>query len=237
MQPQSETKIQPPIWCSTDLGLVDYDEAWQVQKDLVAARSAGRLKSDWILFLEHPPVFTLGRRGGADHLLVSNGFLQRRGVRVIQVERGGYITFHGPGQQVVYAIIDLKAAAMGVVELVNSLEEIMLRAVADWGIRAERKKINRGIWVGPKKMGSIGLAIRRGFSFHGLALNANVDLEPFGWVRPCGLEGVEMTSMQKEIGADICMHQLREVMAKHVSEVFHIELRSESPEVLRSFNR
>ncbi len=169
--------------------MIDYNKAWQLQSELVAAKVNSSIDRDIILFLEHPAVFTLGRRGGRDYLLVGESFLEQSGISVVQVERGGYITFHGPGQLVVYTLIDLEARRLGVTDFVAALEEIMLQSVRAWGLTAQRSAANPGIWMGRRKMGSIGIALRKGISFHGLALNINLDLTPFSWIQPCGLAG------------------------------------------------
>lgn len=211
------------IWRSIDFEQIGYREAWEMQGNLIIARKERRLKNDIVLFLEHPSVFTLGRRGGRECLLVSEDFLEKADIQVIQVERGGNITFHGPGQMVVYPIVDLQAAGIKVVDFVNALEEVMLRTAQNWGIAAERNSLNRGIWVGPHKLGSIGIAIRRGISFHGLALNVHTDLTPFSWIQPCGLQNVAMTTMQQETALELSMPQVRRVIKKQFEKVFGVE--------------
>jgi lipoate-protein ligase B len=208
--------------------MVDYREAWKLQTGLVAAREGSVLDRDVVLFLEHPAVYTLGRRGGADNLLVSQAFLEKSGIPVIQVERGGNITYHGPGQLVVYPIINLEAAGLTVVEYVRDLEEVMIRTAKSWGVTAERNSLNRGVWVGRNKLGSIGITVRRGITFHGLAFNVNLDLTPFSWIQPCGLQGVRMTSMQQEISAEISMEKVRKVLKQNFEAVFNIKFISRS---------
>lgn len=209
-------------WLSLDIDRIDYRKAWQLQVNLLKARKERILQNDIVLFLEHPAVFTLGRSGGRECLLVSEEFLQNAGVQVIQVERGGNITFHGPGQLVVYPIVDLQTARIRVVDFVGSLEEVMLRTAANWGIAAGRNPANRGIWVGPRKMGSIGIAVRRGISFHGLALNVHTDLTPFSWIQPCGLADVGMATMQQQTTQKISMTQVRAVLRKQFEMIFGI---------------
>ena len=211
-------------WLSIDFERLDYREAWELQEKIITARRAGTLQYDIVLFLEHPPVFTLGRRGGRECMLVSDAFLKKAGIPIIQVERGGYITYHGPGQLVVYPIVDLQSARIKVVDFVSGLEDVMLQTAESWGIAAERNDANRGIWVGPKKMGSIGIAVRRGISFHGLALNVQTDLRPFSWIQPCGLQDVDMTSMQLESAQTLSMQQVRAVIKKQFEAVFGIQL-------------
>jgi len=205
-----------------DLGLIDYQEAWALQQNLVAARVAKTINHDIMLFLQHPAVFTLGRRGGLDNLLVSEAFLQEAGVPVLQVERGGFITYHGPGQIVVYPIMNLHARRIGVKDFVAAMEEAMLQTAGNWDITAERNSMNSGIWAGGRKMGSIGIALRKGVSFHGLALNVNLDLTPFSWIQPCGLQGVGMTSMQKESGQKLPMDEVMSVLKEELKAALEI---------------
>lgn len=203
---------------------MEYTRAWDLQSNIVAARKGGVLDKDIVLLLEHPPVFTLGRRGGLKNLTVSEDFLNNAGIPVIHVERGGDITFHGPGQIVMYPIIDIRVARLGVLDFVEHLEEVMIRTASDWGINAERNPVNRGVWVGNNKLGSIGIAIRRGISFHGMAFNVNLSLRPFGWIRPCGLKDIGMTSMEQELSRKVSMAQVREAIKRHVEAVFSVEL-------------
>ena len=219
---QNAAQDTRPVY-AIDLDLIDYGKAWQLQMDIVSARRARRLDRDVILFLEHPPVFTLGRRGGGENLLVSESFLKQAQIALTQVERGGDITYHGPGQLVVYPIVDLESARISVVDFVAAMEEIMIRTVGKWGIRAERNPINRGVWVGNKKIGSIGIALRKGVSFHGLALNINLDLTPFSWIQPCGLKDVRMTSMARECGQNVAINQVREVIKEKFQKVLEIK--------------
>ncbi len=221
-------------WLCVELETVDYRNAWDLQTRLVDARKKKIIDGDIILLLEHPPVFTLGRRGGMDDLTVSHDLLERSGISVIQVERGGVITFHGPGQLIMYPIFDLNAARLRVVDYVKRLEEVMIRAVADSGIAAERHQLNRGIWVGNKKLGCIGIAIRRGICFHGMSLNVNISMKHFGWMNPCGLKGVEISSIQRELSRKVSMSKVCGAVKKHVESVFGINLiKTSLPELLK----
>jgi lipoate-protein ligase B len=211
-------------WLCIDIPAMGYGEAWNLQGRLVAARKDKTIDTDVILFLEHPPVFTLGNRGGLNNLTVSESFLEKAGIPVIQVERGGDITFHGPGQLVVYPIIDLRGARLTVVDYIENLEQVMIRAAADWGINAVRHPMNRGVWVGNNKLGSVGIAIRRGIAFHGMALNVNLSLRPFGWINPCGLQDTRMTSMERELSRKVLMNQLRQRVKYHLKAVFGVDL-------------
>ncbi len=181
-----------------DLGLIEYKKAFDFQKKIVSVKIKQRNIPDIILILEHPAVFTLGKRGGRENLVVTEKFLKAKNIPVVQTERGGNITFHGPGQLVLYPVIDLERAKKGIADFVNDLEEIMIRTSANFGVKAERNKKNHGVWVKNAKIGSIGLSIKRGICFHGLAFNVNMDLEPFSWINPCGMSDISMTSIKKE---------------------------------------
>lgn len=207
-----------------ELSMLGYKTALNLQHRLLAARQTGVLENDIVLTLEHPSVFTLGRRGSIENLKVSRDFLTRLSIPVIQVERGGDITFHGPGQLVVYPIIDLVNAGLKITDYVAGLEEIMLRTVSDWGICAKRNSANRGIWVAKKKLGSLGISVKRGVSFHGFALNVNLSLKPFKWINPCGLTDVGVSSMALELSQNISMHQVRGGLMQHFESVFGFDL-------------
>lgn len=211
-------------WYIADLCLTAYATAWEMQQRLVAARAEGSLDRDIALVVEHPPVFTLGRRGGREFLRVAPEVLECAGVPVVQTERGGVITYHGPGQVVLYPIVHLQKAGLRVVEMVDRLEEAMIRTCQAFGIAAGRDPRNRGAWVGARKIGSIGLAVRRGVSYHGMALNAAVDLTHFGWINPCGLDGVAMTSMHLETATPVTVPAVRAALAETVAAVFRVRL-------------
>ena len=197
-------------WLCADLALTDYQKVRELQLRLVTARERRSIVPDILLLMEHEPVFTLGRRGGRENLMVSELFLEEARIPIVHVERGGNITFHGPGQLVGYPILDLRAAKLTVTGYVEKLEEIMIRTAAHWGVHATRNRLNHGIWVEGRKLGSLGIAIRRGITFHGFALNVNVSLEPFGWINPCGLQGVKMTSLEQQIARKVSMKEVRE---------------------------
>ncbi len=200
-----------------------YQDAWKLQQEIVAAKINGRLSSDVILSLEHPPVFTLGRRGGKDNLCVAEDFLKKEGIEVVQVERGGDITYHGPGQMVIYVMWDIKRSRTSVTDLVFALEEIMIRTAASFSVAAQRNPLNRGVWVDNAKLGSIGIAIRKGVSFHGLALNVSTNLTHFSWINPCGLQNVGMTTLEKELSRAIDLQVVRSTAAKQIEMVMGVE--------------
>lgn len=208
-----------------DLHQIEYKETWKLQEKIVASRIDGSIQNDVVLFLEHLPVFTMGRRGGQENLLVSDSFLKEKNVSIHHVERGGDITYHGPGQLVVYAIVSLALLKLSVISFVENIEEVMIRTAADFDINGTRNPINRGLWVGDKKLGSIGIAVRRGVTFHGMALNVKTDLTPFSWITPCGLKNVEVTSMENETSSSISIPQIKESVQKHWQNVFKVEFK------------
>lgn len=212
-----------------DLGLRDFPAVHALQVALAADRRMGTLAEDAFLCVEHPPVFTLGRRGNREHLGVVESFLRERNIAVVPIERGGEITYHGPGQLVLYPIIDLRQARLGVSDYVRLLEELMLRLASNFGVQASRDARNRGIWVGNNKLGSIGIAIRHGIAFHGMALNVDLDLEPFSWINPCGLRDVGMTSLVREGAASCTMDNVKASLPHRLTEVFGMELHNLSP--------
>jgi lipoyl(octanoyl) transferase len=208
-----------------DLHQIDYEAAWQLQEKIVGLRIDGSIPHDVMLLLEHLPVFTMGRRGGQENLLVNESFLREKNISIHHVERGGDITYHGPGQLVVYPIVKLSSLKLAVLTFVEKIEEVMIRTAADYDIIATRKDINRGVWVGNKKLGSIGIAVRKGITYHGMALNVMTDLTPFSWITPCGLKNVEVTRMENETAATISMSKIKESVLKHWQTVFDIALK------------
>ncbi len=213
-------------WFCADFAQLDYKEAWGLQLSLLAARKSGSVSKDTLLLLEHPSVFTLGRHAGLENLTVSKAFIQARNIPLFQVERGGDITFHGPGQLIGYPVMDLSASQLGVEDYVNLLEEVMIRTAAHWGVRAHRSPKNPGIWKGNRKMGSVGIAIRQGITFHGFAFYVNSSLEPFNWINPCGLKDTAITSLANEISGDVSIDDAREELKRNFKSVFQAQLTS-----------
>jgi lipoate-protein ligase B len=202
-----------------DLGLIDYGKAWDLQHDLWARRVKGELP-DLLLFLEHPHVITLGRRGNRSYLIASEEELEAMGISVYHVERGGDITYHGPGQLVVYPIFNLKEYGYRVIRYIDQLEEIILCVLKDFGIDGRKDSLNRGIWVNGEKIASIGVTIKRWVSFHGFSLNYETDLKYFDLIHPCGLLGKKMTSMEKVLGGKVPREGLVERIRFHFKEIF-----------------
>ena len=187
---------RPELW-SAQLARVPYVEGVALQERLRARRQAGEIP-DALLLLEHPPVYTLGRRTGPADLPMGEDFYRSRGIDVEASDRGGRVTYHGPGQVVGYPIV----AVSDVLEYVRSVERALVAALADSGVEAGVREGLTGVWVEDRKIGSIGVHVSRGVTTHGFAVNVDNDLEPFDWVVPCGLAGVRMTSIRSETGAE-----------------------------------
>ena len=205
-----------------DLGLLDYAKAWDLQHDLWSRRVEGELP-DLLLLLEHPHVITLGRRGNRSHLIVSPEVLEAMKIPIFHVERGGDITYHGPGQMVVYPILDLKDYGYRLIRYIDQLEEVILHVLKDFGIEGRRDPLNRGVWVEEEKIASVGVTIKRWVSFHGLSLNYETDLKYFDLINPCGLEGKRVTSMAKVLVKRVSKESLSERIVFHFKEVFKKE--------------
>jgi lipoyl(octanoyl) transferase len=187
---------------SVRLGLVPYDEARILQKQLETARGEGRIP-DVLLLLEHPPVYTKGRRSTADELPMGEDWYRRQGIDVVETDRGGRVTYHGPGQLVGYPIVSLRPYRDDVHEYIRRMERVIVDALADWGVEAEVVDGLTGVWTPERrKIGSIGVHVSRGVSTHGFAINVNNDLQPFEWIVPCGIESCRMTSLSRELGAE-----------------------------------
>ncbi len=182
-----------------DLGTLPYLDALSLQRAVARARISGAFQDDLLLLVEHPPVVTLGRSSKAGHLLASPALLEARGVELHEAERGGDITFHGPGQLVGYGIVDLKRHKLDLHWYLRQVEEVLIRAVAALGIVAERNPGLTGVWTGGRKLASIGVHARDWVTWHGFALNVSTDLSYFDLMVPCGIATVEMTSVQVEL--------------------------------------
>ena len=216
--------------CSViDLGLIGYAEAWDLQKRVVAARKAGLIE-DVLLFCEHPHVITLGRSGKRANLLAGENVLRQKGVEYFETSRGGDITYHGPGQIVGYPILNLGAIKRDVVWYVRTLEEVMIRASADFGIVARREEGKTGIWVGKapaaEKLAAIGIHISRWVTSHGFAFNVATDLRYFELIVPCGIAERKATSLEKLLQRQVRLEDAKQPLAKHFGEVFTLEMKT-----------
>ncbi len=177
------------------LGLVPYEETFAQMKAFTDSRSADTEDELWLL--QHPPVFTQGQSGKAEHVLAPGD------IPVVQVDRGGQVTYHGPGQWVVYLLVDIRRRHFGVRDLVDLIEQSIVRLLTPMGISSEPRPDAPGVYVSGNKIASLGLRVRRGCSYHGLALNVDMDLEPFSRINPCGYEGLQVTSIRQCLPDDI----------------------------------
>ena len=173
-----------------DLGSIDYQEAWDLQHRIHQAKQAG-LSADVLLLLEHPHVFTLGKNAKKENILVPETVLREQGIDCVSIERGGDVTYHGPGQLLGYPIFFLEALKLRVVDFVDRLEEVMIRVLTSYGLPAQRSSLNRGVWVKEAKLGFVGIAVQRGITLHGFALNVAPKLSYYDMIHSCGLKGVE----------------------------------------------
>jgi lipoyl(octanoyl) transferase len=209
------------------LGLVDYTEALDLQKEKVAQRKAGAIP-DTLLLLEHPHVYTLGRHARRENLLVSIEWLASRGVQVFETDRGGEVTYHGPGQLVGYPILDLTQHRRDISWYMRSLEEVFIRTAGDFGIEATRSAGAPGVWVGNDKLVAMGVHLARWVTSHGFALNVNTDLSYFDWIVPCGLRDKGATSLTQLLGRPVDMETVTAKVLEHFGAVFGLEM-VESP--------
>ena len=185
---------------TSNLGIVPYAVALELQRDLARRRIAGEIDEDLLLLLEHPPVVTLGRTAKEAHIVSSAEHLRARGVELFEVERGGDVTFHGPGQLVGYPIIDLKQHKQDLHWYLRQLEQSLMNSLGSYGIVAEQNAGLTGVWTRGRKIASIGVHARDWVTWHGFALNVDTDLSYFDLIVPCGISGVQMTSMARELG-------------------------------------
>jgi lipoyl(octanoyl) transferase len=218
--------MTPPreLWVA-DLGHRPYAEALDVQRELARARIAGELAQDVLLLLEHPPVVTLGRSAKERHLVVPRAALTARGIEVHEVERGGDVTFHGPGQLVGYPIVDLRRHKQDLHWYLRQLEEALIRAVGQYGIAGERSHAYTGVWTAGRKLASIGVHARDWVTWHGFALNVTTDLSCFDLIVPCGIQAVIMTSVERELVGLVppTLAEMGSVVARAFGDVFSLE--------------
>jgi lipoyl(octanoyl) transferase len=199
--PQPAASGQPILrW----LGRAEYEPTWRAMQSFTDTRTADT--PDQIWFLEHPPVFTLGMNAAPEHVLAAGN------IPVVQIDRGGQVTYHGPGQLVVYPLLNVRRAALGVRQLVMALESSIIDLLASWNITALARRDAPGVYVNGRKVASIGLRIRRGSSYHGLAFNVAMDLEPFQRINPCGYRGLEVTDL-RSLGVDASVQEVADALS------------------------
>jgi len=194
------------------LGLSEYEPVWRAMQTFTDQRDKSTLDELWMV--EHPPVFTQGQAGKPEHVLNPGG------IPIIQVDRGGQITYHGPGQIVIYPLIDLKRHKIGIKALVNGIEEALIRTIAEYGVTANRREKAPGVYVDNKKIASLGLRVRKGCTFHGLAFNIRMDLEPFSRINPCGYAGLEVEQLS-QLNPTVEIDEVQNKLIKYLCEILN----------------
>lgn len=212
------------------LGIVDYAAGLALQHERVTQRKAGAIP-DTLLLLEHPHVYTLGRNARRENVLVTPAFLKSRGAEVFETDRGGDVTYHGPGQLVGYPILDLTQHRHDIAWFMRSLEEVFIRVASDYGLEAGRVSGATGVWVGNGKLVAMGVHISRWVTSHGFAFNVNTDLRFFDWIVPCGLRDKGVTSIEKLLGSRAEMSEATERAIHHFGGVFGLEMTRRSPQL------
>jgi lipoyl(octanoyl) transferase len=221
------------LWC-VRCGEIPYGEARALQKRLEASRQTGDI-ADVLLLLEHPPVYTKGRRAQPEELGMGEDWYRTQGIEVAETDRGGAVTYHGPGQLVGYPIVSLKPYGDDVRDYIARMERVMIDSLGEAGVEAQVIEGLTGVWTAgaapsadpspdaARKIGSIGVHVSRGVTTHGFAINVNNDLQPFEWIVPCGIDGVQMTSVCRELDGELAMDGFMDVAAAHFSEVYERE--------------
>ncbi|MCX8020542.1 MAG: lipoyl(octanoyl) transferase LipB [Chitinophagaceae bacterium] len=236
-----------------DLGQMDYEKAWHYQEELLrkilqkkaksylpeyltsapSSHKSENLETHYLLFVEHPPVYTLGKSGNKKHLLLNEKELEKRNIQFFHTNRGGDITFHGYGQLVGYPILDLEHFGTDIGRYLRNLEEVIILTLKDYGIEAKRSKGETGVWIDPDKPGkerkicAIGVRCSRWVTMHGFALNVNTDLHYFQHIIPCGIRDKKVTSMKEELGRDVSMEEVKDKVKQNFETVFDTDLKSE----------
>ena len=201
------------------LGRLSYSEAWDLQRAIHEGKVRGRTGDDYLLLLEHPPVFTIGRNGDASNLVADRTLVTERGAEVYHVDRGGDITFHGPGQLVGYPIITLDDPKQ-VVPYVRRIEEVLIRTLADFGVEGRAEDGYTGVWTEQGKVAAIGVRVSRRVTMHGFALNLHPDMSYFGMMNPCGITDRPVTNLSDLVGRKVTLQEAVEALAPHFEDAF-----------------
>jgi lipoyl(octanoyl) transferase len=220
--PQASRETDPAPALVRDLGRRPYEPVWRAMQGFTDIRTDETPDELWLV--EHDPVFTLGQAGKDEHVLFPGD------IPVLHVDRGGQVTYHGPGQIVLYPLLDLKRLKVGVKDYVCRIEQAMIDTLADWNIHAQRREGAPGVYVNGAKIGALGIRVRHGCTFHGLAFNVAMDLEPFRRINPCGYQGLEVTSML-DLGGPSSLDAVKPVLVAHVARLFGLSTESVAPQL------
>jgi lipoyl(octanoyl) transferase len=210
------------IFTYCDLDKIDYKEAWDLQRETSELRHSGKLP-DVMYLLEHPHTYTLGKTADRSHLVGSEDYLKENKISVYDIDRGGDITYHGPGQIVGYPIVDLNEWYKDTHKYLRSLEEVIIRTCAEYGIIGTRDPKYTGVWIENRKIAAIGIKVSRWITMHGFAFNINTDLSLFNGIIPCGIFDKEVTSLQKETGSEVKINDVKNLLVKHFKDVFNYD--------------
>ena len=205
-----------------DLGVIDYKEAWGLQQEIHSKRVLGEVE-DILFLLEHPNTYTLGKTAHKENLISSEDYLKQNQISVYDIDRGGDITYHGPGQIVGYPIIDLNNWFKDTHKYLRALEEVIIKTCNDYGLKSERNPKHTGVWIGDKKIAAIGIKVSRWVTMHGFAFNVNTDLSYFNHINPCGFTDKGVTSMEKELGAKQDYEKIKEALKQKIKGIFDLE--------------
>jgi len=203
----------------SDLGTIDYKEAWDLQKTIFELRSQQKI-DDVLLLLEHPNTYTLGKTADGNNLVGNVEYLQKNRISVYDIDRGGDITYHGPGQIVGYPIIDLNNWGKDTHKYLRALEEIIIRTCGDYGLAAERVPKYTGVWIENRKIAAIGIKVTRWITMHGFAFNVNTDLSLYNGIIPCGITNKEVTSLNKELNTKLDLSEIKSKILNHTKKIF-----------------
>ena len=203
---------------------LDYREVLYLQLYIVDQKINKVLEQDVLMVLEHTPVFTIGKNGNRNNLLINDNLLKQKKISIFHINRGGDITYHGPGQIVVYPIFNIKNPRIGIKDFVFLLEQAMIDTANEYGILLSRNELNRGVWYNREKIGSIGIAIKRGIVYHGLALNIKLDLTPFSWINPCGLKNIQVGSISQILNRDISISNTKNILIEKFIDLFSLDI-------------
>jgi lipoyl(octanoyl) transferase len=207
-----------------DLGKGNYKEVWDLQKTVHQKRIEDKI-DDTLFLVEHNPVITVGKSGKEDNLLIPFQILKEKGIDFYRIERGGDVTYHGPGQLVGYPIFNIKKGLIGIKPFIEKIEDVIIASLKEFDIKGKKKEKMIGVWIEAGKICSIGIAVKRWVSFHGFALNVNTNLQHFDYIIPCGLKNVTMTSMQKLLNTTIPMNEVKNSIIKNFGIVFNKEVK------------
>jgi len=202
-----------------DLGFIDYKEAWGLQQEIHSKRVLGEVE-DILFLLEHPNTYTLGKTAHKENLISSEDYLKQNQISVYDIDRGGDITYHGPGQIVGYPIIDLNNWFKDTHKYLRALEEVIIKTCNDYGLKSERNPKHTGVWIGDKKIAAIGIKVSRWVTMHGFAFNVNTDLNLFSGIIPCGIQDKTVTSLKQELRNEINIQEVKEKLLKNFIQLF-----------------